>query len=401
MPQAVLARQPILDRKKKTFAYELLFRSSENKKWDGEKATAEVITNSIESIGLNNITGNKPAFINFTAKLIKDGIPDLLPSKKVYLEILENQKIDKISLEKIREYKELKYKIVLDDFIFKKDLIELVELADIIKIDFLTTKHNERKQIIKKIRKYNSDVKFLAEKVETHEEFQEAWELGYQYFQGYFFTKPEIIKGEKIDSHKFTYLKLLDELNKKEPNFKLVEKVIKQDVSMSYSLLSIINSAAYGYDVKSIRQAIVLLGIDRLRKWCTLYFLKGLSQDKPDILFKTTLIRGYFAEFLAENFIDEDKELFMLGAFSLIDVYLDRKIEDILNEVSIPSDFRSALIDREGKLGDLLTLIETFNRFDSDKLDYYLNKYSLDLNQVSEKYLESLQIADKILSDFE
>jgi len=91
----------------------------------------------------------------------------------------------------------------------------------------------------------------------------------------------------------------------------------------------------------------------------------------------------------------------MLGAFSLIDVYLDRKIEDILNEVSIPSDFRSALIDREGKLGDLLTLIETFNRFDSDKLDYYLNKYSLDLNQVSEKYLESLQIADKILSDFE
>jgi EAL and modified HD-GYP domain-containing signal transduction protein len=200
---------------------------------------------------------------------------------------------------------------------------------------------------------------------------------------------------------KFAYLKLLDELNKKEPNFKLVEKVIKQDVSMSYSLLSIINSAAYGYDVKSIRQAIVLLGIDRLRKWCTLYFLKGLSQDKPDILFKTTLIRGYFAEFLAENFIDEDKELFMLGAFSLIDVYLDRKIEDILNEVSIPSDFRSALIDREGKLGDLLTLIETFNRFDSDKLDYYLNKYSLDLNQVSEKYLESLQIADKILSDFE
>lgn len=401
MPQAVLARQPILDRKKKTFAYELLFRSIENKKWDGEKATAEVITNSIESIGLNNITGNKPAFINFTAKLIKDGIPDLLPSKKVYLEILENQKIDKISLEKIREYKELKYKIVLDDFIFKKDLIELVELADIIKIDFLTTKHNERKQIIKKIRKYNSDVKFLAEKVETHEEFQEAWELGYQYFQGYFFTKPEIIKGEKIDSYKFTYLKLLDELNKKEPNFKLVEKVIKQDVSMSYSLLSIINSAAYGYDVKSIRQAIVLLGIDRLRKWCTLYFLKGLSQDKPDILFKTTLIRGYFAELLADNFIDEDKELFMLGAFSLIDVYLDRNIEDILNEVSIPSDFRSALIAREGRLGNLLKFIETFNRSDSDKLDYYLNKYSLDLNQVSEKYLESLQIADKILSDFE
>lgn len=401
MPQAVLARQPILDRKKKTFAYELLFRSIETKKWDGEKATAEVITNSIESIGLNNITGNKPAFINFTAKLIKDGIPDLLPSKKVYLEILENQKIDQILLEKLREYKKLKYKIILDDFIFKKDLIELVELADIIKIDFLTTKNNERKQIMKKIRKYNSDVKFLAEKVETHEDFQEAWDLGYQYFQGYFFTKPEIIKGEKIDSYKFTYLKLLDELNKKEPNFKLVEKVIKQDVSMSYSLLSIINSAAYGYDVKSIRQAIVLLGIDRLRKWCTLYFLKGLSQDKPDILFKTTLIRGYFAELLADNFIDEDKELFMLGAFSLIDVYLDRNIEDVLNEVSIPSDFRSALIAREGRLGDLLKFIETFNRSDSDKLDYYLNKYSLDLNQVSEKYLESLQIADKILSDFE
>ena len=400
MSHVILARQPILDRDKNTYAYELLFRSNEVKIWDSEKATAEVITNSLESIGLNNITGDKPAFINFTAKLIKEGIPDLLSSQKIYLEILEDQKVDELFLESIKKYKELDYKIVLDDFIFKENLIKLVELADIIKIDFLATKSIERNKIMKNIKKYNSNVEFLAEKIETNEEFEEAWDLGYKYFQGYFFTKPEIIEGQRISSYKFTYLKLLEELNKKEPNFKLIEKTVKQDVSMSYSLLSTINSAAFGYDVKSIRQAIVLLGIGRLKKWCTLYFLKGLSKNKPDILFKTTLIRGYFADFLAEYFICGNKDLFILGAFSLIDVYLERDIKDILECTSMPGDFKSALINREGNLGDLLNFIERFERLNSDELDYYLNKYSLVLEDVSKKYIESLKTADQILNDF-
>ena len=400
MSHVILARQPILDRDKNTYAYELLFRSNEVKIWDSEKATAEVITNSLESIGLNNITGDKPAFINFTAKLIKEGIPDLLSSKQIYLEILEDQEIDEVFLRSIKQYKELDYKIVLDDFIFKENLIKLVELADIIKIDFLATKSIERNKIMKNIKKYNSNVEFLAEKIETNEEFEEAWDLGYKYFQGYFFTKPEIIEGQRISSYKFTYLKLLEELNKKEPNFKLIEKTVKQDVSMSYSLLSTINSAAFGYDVKSIRQAIVLLGIGRLKKWCTLYFLKGLSKNKPDILFKTTLIRGYFADFLAKYFIGENKDLFILGAFSLIDVYLERDIKDILEGISMPANFKSALICREGNLGDLLNFIERFERLNSDELDYYLNKYSLILEDVSKKYIESLKTADQILNDF-
>ena len=343
----MVARQPILNREKETVAYELLFRTSNKENtFDGSQATAEVITSSLDLIGLDNLTGGKHAFINFTAKLIKEGIPDLLSSKKIYLEILEDQKVDELFLESIKKYKELDYKIVLDDFIFKENLIKLVELADIIKIDFLATKSIERNKIMKNIKKYNSNVEFLAEKIETNEEFEEAWDLGYKYFQGYFFTKPEIIEGQKISSYKFTYLKLLEELNKKEPNFKLIEKTVKQDVSMSYSLLSTINSAAFGYDVKSIRQAIVLLGIGRLKKWCTLYFLKGLSKNKPDILFKTTLIRGYFADFLAEYFISENKDLFILGAFSLIDVYLERDIKDILECTSMPGDFKSALINR-------------------------------------------------------
>lgn len=171
---------------------------------------------------------------------------------------------------------------------------------------------------------------------------------------------------------------------------------------MSYSLLRIINSAYFGYDVKSIRQAIVLLGVDKLRKWSLLYFLKGLNNNKPDILFKTAVLRANFAESLSEYFSDDkSNNLFVLGLLSVIDGYLDRDIADVLEEISLFGEFKQALISREGKLGDLLSLIESFEKLNFKQCQQYLEDYSLDYDIISREYINSLEKSEEIIKAFE
>ena len=389
----MVGRQPILDKKENLFAYELLFRSSDkNEITDGEQATADVITNSLESIGLLNLTQNKPAFINFTTKMIKSKIPGILSSESIYIEILEDVKVDQEIVEICRELKREGFKIVLDDFVFKEPLIELIKIADIIKIDFLNSSKKVRKETLNLIKsKYNNEAKFLAEKIENYSDLQEAKEFNYDYYQGFYFTKPDIVSGKKLEPFKLSYVNILEELNKKDPNFRKIEDNIKQDLSMSYSLLRLVNSAAYGYDINSIRQGIVLLGVDKLKKWSLLYSFKNMNNDKPDILLKTSLIRAYFADAL-KKYLNIDEDLFILGMFSLINAYLDRDLEEILPQISMKTEFKEALISKEGKLGDVLKIINIYEKSNWGKL----SDYSLDEEVVFNDYLEAIEKAEKI-----
>jgi EAL and modified HD-GYP domain-containing signal transduction protein len=275
---------------------------NKEKEFDGSQATAEVITSSLDLIGLDNLTGGKHAFINFNAELIKSEIAELLPQKKIGIEILENIKVDQELINSSQKVKDSGHILLLDDFVYQKELIPLIEMADIIKIDFLQTIGQQRKNIMDIIKtNYNPEVKFLAEKIESYEEFKAAYQMGYDYFQGYFFTKPDTISTRKIPSYKFNYLQVINELNLPEPDFIEISKIIKNDISMSYSLLRTINSAIYGYKVSSIKQAAALLGLNKLKKWAMLYFIKGLSDDKPDALFNNTLVRAKMAELIAIN----------------------------------------------------------------------------------------------------
>lgn len=201
--EAFVARQPIFDRNLNIFGYEILFRSGHNNFYDGldeNAATSRVIYNSLSVIGMENLTGNKRAFINFPYELLIKGAASSLPKESVVIEILENVYPDSDIISECKKLKKLGYVLALDDFILKPEYEPLIELADIIKVDFLLTDHEERESIIKKIN--SPGVKFLAEKVETREEYEQAHKLGYSYFQGYFLSKPIIIKGIGIENNK-------------------------------------------------------------------------------------------------------------------------------------------------------------------------------------------------------
>lgn len=398
-----VARQPIFDTNLNVFGYELLFRNSCRNSYtaiDGDQATLDVITNSFLFIGMDTLTYGKRAFINFTANSLKNNLPAMLPKELIGVEILEDIVPDEEIIKACKKLKKIGYLIVLDDFVFSPTHLPLIELADIIKVDFRNTSQNECKEIIQRLRSY--PIKFLAEKVETQEEFQSARHMGYSYFQGYFFCKPLILSGKTLPSYKTNYLRILREINQPELDFKKIESIIKQDVSLSYKLLKFINSSIFGFKttISSLQHALTLLGQKEITKWISLIALKGVADDKPSELILKSLIRARFAEKLAAIKLSKQlsSDAFLMGMLSHIDVLLDRPLNAILNEISLDEDIKQALLEKEhNQFFSLYKLILSYEAGNWVDYSVYLDELGLNEHDVLKAYRESLIWAHDLL----
>ncbi|SEJ18105.1 EAL and modified HD-GYP domain-containing signal transduction protein [Propionispira arboris] len=398
-----VARQPIFDVNLNVFAYELLFRSSFINSYDGtdgDQATLDVINNSFLLIGIDTLTYGKKAFINFTANSLKNNIPAMLPKEILGVEILETVIPDKEIIEACKKLKKNGYLLILDDFIFHPDYLPLIELADIIKVDFRITPPAERRNLMQRLDGY--PIKFLAEKVETQEEFQSARHLGYSYFQGYFFCKPLVLFGKNLPGYKTNYLHILKEINQPEVDFAAIETIIKQDVSLSYNLLKLINAPIFGFrtTIRSLQQALALLGQKELIKWISLIALKSVANDKPGELILNSLIRAKFAEKLAQEKIWRNRvsDAFLMGMFSHIDVLLDRPMLQILGEIPLKDDIKQALLGQEhNDFSVLYQLIKTYEAGEWELYIQYVEELGIEENLVLQAYRESLIWAHDLL----
>lgn len=395
--EVCVARQAIFDCNKVVVAYELLFRSNKNiNKFisiENSNPTLKVIKNSFSVIGLDKVTEGKRAFINFDEELIKSGFIETCPKESIAVEVLESVKPDNIIIECCKKLKEKGYIIVLDDFSYKEEFEELMEYVDIIKVDFLVTKGKERKEIINMIK--NKKIKFLAEKVETEEEYKEAIRYGYTYFQGYFFCKPVIILGKDISGYKFTYMNLIKELNKEDVDIKNIENLIKNDVLLSYRLLKSVNSAYYGMrkEVTSIANAIMIIGIKELKKWIFIITLQNIGENSIEELIKMSLIRASFGELLSKKVSTKISsfDAFLAGMFSLIDALMNVPLENILSELPISEDVKDALLGNENMIYNLLKLIIMYEKGEWKEVSDLAVNFGLDEEFISNCYLESIQ----------
>lgn len=403
--EVFVARQPIFDCNQNVVSYELLFRHGKVNNYeavDGDVATLDVITNSFVCIGIDNLTGGKKAFINFTDNLLKSNIFRVLPKEYLAVEILETVEPTEEVVSACRELKSLGYTMVLDDFVFSPKFQPFIEIADIIKVDFLSTPSYERERLISRIS--NKKVKFLAEKVETREEFEQAVELGYSYFQGYFFSKPVIMTGNDIPIQKFQYLKVLEELNKYNLSFENIEEIIKRDVSLSYKLLRYINSSSFGLKSKvhSIRQALALIGKDEVVRWLTMIIFRESAEDRNAEALTTCIVRARFGEIIcamSEELKNKASDVFFMGMFSMIDVFINKPIDEILGELPVDSDIKDALIGKKNKFRDIYELILCYEKGLWERLSYYTNKLKLDERKLPEIYLDSLNWSKELLSE--
>jgi len=399
MDDIYIGRQPIYDANLRVIAYELLFRSgkvsNEANVVDGDSATTDVIINAITEIGMDQLVGPHKAFINLTHNHILQMAEQPLPELKerLVLEILEDIEAEDEIIEAVTKLANEGFTIALDDFIYNESLQPLVDISKIIKIDLMALTVEELGQQVTKLS--NGKRKLLAEKVETQEEYDRCKELGFDYYQGYFFSKPQIIKGKSLPANKLAIMKLLAKLQDNESSTEELAQTITQDVTMSMRVLRYINSAQFGFgqEVNSIQQAIMMLGRTTIRNLANLVTMSQI-EDKPHELLIISMIRAKMAENIA-HLVKVDKEIcFTTGLFSIIDTLMDNDMELLIEGLPLTENIRAALIRREGELGEILNCVLAYESGDWKNANY--DKLSID--EIRGCYLDSLKWASA--SDF-
>src|SRR4051812_24966890 len=361
MPKVFIARQPIFDRDLEVNGYELLFRgANENVAIisDHDEATSTVVMNAFTEIGLDNVVGDRRAWINVSRDFLLEGFARTLPRTRVVLELLEDQYVDGDLIAALAAHRSRGYEIALADFAGSRELVPLLPHVDIVKVDLLGRDPAAIAEDYARLAGHGLTI--LAEKVETREEYARCLELGFDMFQGYFFCKPEKMEAQGVAPNKLSMLQLVAALQNPKIEITELETLVSRDIALSYRLLRYINSAFFGLrrEVDSISRALMLLGIANVKRWATLSIFAGVD-EKPRELIETALVRARFCELAGEG--DRD-QLFTLGLFSVVDALLDAPMEDVLSSMPFPEDMRAALISREGPKGELLAAALSFER---------------------------------------
>lgn len=394
------ARQPILDRNKELFGYELLFRDGVENAFpniDGDEATSKMIEGSQFAFGLEDFLGDKPGFINFTIETMVKKYPSMLPAEQVIVEILETVQPSKRLLAECIELKAQGYTLALDDYIHKSVWRHFYPYIDMIKIDFRKTSRAQIEEIKLVLADY-PHVQLIAEKVETNEEFQQALEQGFTYFQGFFFSKPEMMQTRALSPSQFALAELLYETSKADIDLVKITEVFKRDVTLAYKLLRYSNSAIFKrrVEIETIKHALVVLGQVELKKFLSLLFTAQISSDKPAELMRLAMTRAYFSEGLASigNTVALEKA-FLTGMMSLMDAILDEPIESVMSKLPLANDIKEALITKTGVLADFIKLIECYENANWDESNTIISQLGLDAQKVPDAYHKAVQWANE------
>ncbi len=390
MAEVFVARQPIFDRKMQVIGYELLFREGQANSAnviDPSAATATVMLNALTEIGLKRIVGARSAWLKFSAEFVNEGLTELLPQRAV-IEILPTDQIDDQLLASISAIKRRGNRVALDRFTFAPEAEPLLRMVDVVKLDLVALGRRRFSDELARVKTFG--VQLLASRVENRKDHTFCRAAGCELFQGYFFCRPEIMQGTRIDANRLAVLDLLSTLQDPELELGEIGQKIALDVSLSVRLLRYINSAFFGMrqPVRSIGQAVALLGIDHLKRWAALTLFASVA-DKPTELTITALVRARFCELAAAtNTQAASNELFTVGLFSVIDALLDAPIEEALNGVPLAQDIRDAIINHSGPMGQLLDCITALESAE-------LEQAQAIVANAGELYMEAIAWADE------
>jgi len=401
--EVFVARQPIFDRNRKVWAYELLFRADgAATHYDGAEpssATRQVISHGMLSIGWDKMLRGKHGSINFGRDMLLQDLYSSLPPGQTIIALTKDIEADDEVLEAVRGVRDQGYRIALDDFRPGPRMDSLVELADLVKVEMDTPK--EKQEII--LREMHSrGIRVLSEKVETDTEFRWALRAGFDYFQGNFFAHPLILQGTQIPAMKIQCLRLIQEAHRAELDFTRLTALISQDVSLSYKLLRYANSARFGRQGKihSIRRALVVLGEYGIRKWIAIAALPAIAGDKPSELVTHSLVRGRFCELLGQaSGQGVEDQAFLIGLFSMLDALLDRPLNDALEELGLALPLDSVLrgmAPEESVLNQIYSLVRRYEAADWDGVDVLAGKLGTPSEVVGAAYREALPWADEL-----
>jgi c-di-GMP-related signal transduction protein len=399
-----VARQPIFDRRRTVVAYELLFRSGLQNAFgqnDPDRASLKMMDTTLFGFGLDSLVGDKEAYFNASRDVLVKDHWAVLPAGKSVIEVLESIPPDLEVAAACALIKRSGYRLALDDFVFKPEYELLLPYTDVVKVDFLTTRGEDRLNLARRFAPRG--ITMLAEKVETHEDFQDGLDAGYQLFQGYFFCKPEMVTGKDIPASKTNLLRLMQEINRPDIDFDRLEELIKSEVTLSVRLLRFLRSAGFGWkhDVNTIGQALRVLGERPARKWASLVVLTLIGEDKPAELLTTTLVRAQLCEQLgAEASLPERQaDLFLVGLLSTLDAMLDRPMDQVLAQMSVSPEVQQALLTGDSLLSDTLQLAISYDRGDWEGVRRLAPRIAYPEVSIPEAYRHAVEWVGRITSE--
>lgn len=400
-----LARQPILGRDQHLVAFELLFRTagaSEAGVTDGAAATAAVISHASQ-LGMAQVVGEQLAFVNVDEVVLMSDFVRFLPTDKVILEILETVEASPALIARVQELKALGFKFALDDVIANSgDARQLIGLVDVIKIDIQGVAAGALAPLVRSLK--GTRQKLLAEKVETIEEFRHCLELGFDYFQGYYFARPVMLRGKKIAPSELVILQLL-ELIKSNADNSEIEACVKRNALISLNLLRLVNTPAAGARsrIDSLSQALLVLGRDQLQRWLQilLYASPGGGVEFNSPLLQMATTRGKLLELMTRAVRPGQRGSadtgFTVGIMSLTDALFSMSMDDILQTVVVADEVRAALLERAGQFGEMLKVVELLESPQrSAELKQHLRKLGLTVKQMREIELAAFEWVNEL-----
>jgi len=393
-----VARQPILDRLDRVVGYELLYRetaAAHSCLTASDVAAVRVFTDALLTLGLDVLTGGLPAFFNVTKRLLTTCAAEVLPPPATVLELREDIVVDTEVVDACRRLHAAGYALALDDFVRGCEAERLLPYVKYVKVDVLATPAAARAQLASLFTPMG--LKLVAEKVETAEMAREVRALGYGFVQGFYFCKPVTLSARTLPARRLAYLELLSALSR--PNLTVgdVEELVKRDASMSYRILRCLNSAAFSVsrEIHSIRQAIVMLGLEHIRRWASIWALAGVNHGGTHELAITAILRARCCELIGQKMSGDDLggEYFLLGLCSLLDAILQRPLEEALTGLPVPASIREALAGQEGPARSVLEAVIAYERGDWAEADRCLSGTGLEANALSTSYVDALRWA--------
>lgn len=396
--KVLFARQPIFNSRQQVFGYELLFRNGETDKaefFDGDLATRSVLLNAYTESSAPQVLNGKPGLLNVSRSMLAT-IPSFA-QQFLIIEVLEQEHHSPELASELKVLRDTGFQVALDDFEMPNYSEALLDNTDIVKLDVLTYSPEALAQAVDKLSQHS--VRLLAEKVESHDMFNYCQSLGFDLFQGYFFCRPEIIRGHVLDANRKSIFDLLAELYHADVDIDKLTDVVKRDVVLSYKLLKLVNSSFYrrAQQVDSIQHAVMMLGINRIRSWATLVSLGELNH-KPDELQTESLLRAYMCEKLGEKLSAEHQQMsFSAGLLSCLDAWFDYPLAELMQVLPLSEGLREAVVNKTGPVGELLSAVVDYMHSQWQKLDETtLAELNITLEDLSAAYAHAIERTDQI-----
>ncbi|KUJ71255.1 diguanylate phosphodiesterase [Thiomicrospira sp. WB1] len=390
-----LGRQPIFRADHSLYGFELLFRAAESSTQadfsQADAASAQVMVNLFGELGLKEVVGSHHAFINLTEGLLTQKNRPFFPKDQVVIEVLEDAPVSPALLDSLRGLRAHGYRVALDDYVFNPELAELEAFADIIKVDIMQVGPKQLETHCARLKAQG--VRLLAEKVETRQQFEFCQKLGFDFFQGYFFAKPQIVQGKSLSANKLTLVQLLAKVNDPDVALQDLSALISQDVSLSHKIMRLASNTS-PHKIESIHQAVLQFGLNRLQSWVSLLAMTQMD-DKPPELMRTALIRAHFCEMIGRRVQDLAPETyFTIGLFSVLDAMMDQELSSVLIHLNLDDRVMLALIDFEGEPGKTLKAALAIEQGQID----FDRPADLAPRWLSQSYLEAMAYANDVMT---